>query len=55
MNFWCREFDHRFGQQAWRYVHIVPRQSIFDLPMSDGRQLQVCCALLFMRPQMAAW
>ena len=36
-----------FERQAWRYVHIVPAQSIFDMPMSDGRQLQIYCAFPF--------
>lgn len=37
MCFRCSRFDHGF---ATGYVHIGPRQTIFDLPMSDGRQLQ---------------
>ena len=32
-------FKPRFEQQAQRGVHTVPRLTIFDLPVSDGRQL----------------
>jgi hypothetical protein len=34
-------FAHRFEQQARRGVHTVPRPAIFDLPVSDGRQLRM--------------
>jgi len=33
-------FDHRFEQQARRCVHTVPRPTVFDSPVSDGRQLR---------------
>jgi len=33
-------FEHGFEQQVRRRGHTVPRPTNFDLPMSDGRQLQ---------------
>jgi hypothetical protein len=39
-------FDHGF---AIGYVHIGPRQTIFDLPMSDGRQSQGSRVFFFLR------
>jgi hypothetical protein len=32
-------FDHRFTEQARRCVQPVPHPTVFDSPVSDGRQL----------------
>ena len=32
-------FEHEFEQQARKCIHTIPCPIIFDLPMSDGRQL----------------
>ena len=34
-------FEQGFEQQARECIHTVPRPIIFDLPMSDGRQLSM--------------
>jgi hypothetical protein len=32
---------NRFEQQVQRCISFMPDQTIFDLPMSDGRQLKI--------------
>ena len=52
-SFWGLDVHHGFDQPVQKCVSFVLDSALFDLPLSDGRQLYAPCILLLnMRPKL---
>ena len=47
MSFCGQYVRHRFDQPAQECVSFMLDQALFDLPVSDGRQLRLACIIFF--------